>query len=100
MTVAGAGKQFRKFLYVTDIAAAHVLAMVDEAAGRTYNLEGDRPVTVLEVAEIIQVMSPRPDLLEPFLELYLRVMRGPSELSRAEREWVAVLTSDFNDCHY
>jgi alkylhydroperoxidase family enzyme len=53
-----------------------------------------------EVAEIIQVMSPRPDLLEPFLELYLRVMRGPSELSRAEREWVAVLTSDFNDCHY
>ena len=54
MTVSGAGKQFRKFLYVTDLAAAHVLAMGDEAANETYNLEGTRPVTVLEVAESIR----------------------------------------------
>ncbi|MDE0959269.1 MAG: peroxidase [Planctomycetota bacterium] len=53
-----------------------------------------------EVAQIIQVMSPRPDLLEPFLELYVRLMHGTSGLTRAEREWVAVLTSQYNDCHY
>ena len=53
-----------------------------------------------EVAQIIQVMSPRPDLLEPFLELYIRLMQGTSGLTRAEREWVAVLTSQYNDCHY
>jgi hypothetical protein len=54
-----------------------------------------------EVAEIIRVMSPRPDLLEPFLLLYQRLMLAPeTTLSRAEREWVAVMTSNFNDCHY
>jgi UDP-glucose 4-epimerase len=54
MTVSGTGKQFRKFLYVTDLAAAHVLAMSDDAANETYNLEGPRPVTVLEVAEALR----------------------------------------------
>lgn len=54
MTIAGTGKQFRKFLYVTDLAAAHLLAMGEVAENETYNLEGSRPVTVLEVAERIQ----------------------------------------------
>ena len=54
LTVAGDGAQFRKFVYVTDIARAHVLAMQDSAAGETYNLEGAEKVTVLEVAQGIQ----------------------------------------------
>jgi UDP-glucose 4-epimerase len=52
--VAGRGEQFRKFVYVHDVAQAHVLAMAEGAAGQTYNLEGSRKVTVLEVAEGIR----------------------------------------------
>lgn len=54
LTVAGEGKQFRKFVYVRDIADAHLLAMGEQAAGQTYNLEGARKVTVLEVAQGIK----------------------------------------------
>jgi alkylhydroperoxidase family enzyme len=53
-----------------------------------------------DVAQILQVMSPRPDLLEKFLDFYVQLMHHSSGLSRAEREWVAVLTSQHNDCHY
>ena len=52
--VAGRGEQFRKFVYVHDVARAHVQAMAESAAGQTYNLEGSRKVTVLEVAEGIR----------------------------------------------
>lgn len=54
LTVAGKGDQYRKFVYVRDLADAHVLAMNDEAANQTYNLEGERSVSVLEVAEGIR----------------------------------------------
>jgi UDP-glucose 4-epimerase len=54
LTVAGKGDQFRKFLYVTDMARAHLLAMEEKAANQTYNIEGARQVTILEVAEGIR----------------------------------------------
>ena len=54
LTVAGEGKQYRKFVYADDIARAHVLAMDERAVNQIYNLEGLRKVTVLEVAEGIR----------------------------------------------
>src|SRR3990172_2903826 len=54
LTVAGDGDQHRKFVYVRDLADAHVLAMQDAARDQTYNFEGPRRVTVLEVAELIR----------------------------------------------
>ena len=54
LTVAGDGSQYRKFVYVTDIARAHLLAMDESAARQTYNLEGPERVTVLQVAERIR----------------------------------------------
>ena len=51
LTIAGKGDQFRKFVYVRDMADAHVLAMGEQAINQTYNLEGRRQVTILEVAE-------------------------------------------------
>jgi UDP-glucose 4-epimerase len=54
LSVAGRGEQFRKFVYVQDLARGHVLAMADAAANQTYNLEGRRRVSVLEVAEGIR----------------------------------------------
>ncbi len=54
LTVAGSGSQYRRFVYVRDLASAHVLAMSDRAAQQTYNLEGSRKITVLEVARGIR----------------------------------------------
>jgi len=54
LTVAGKGDQFRKFIYVRDMAEAHVLAMRENAIGQTFNLEGVERVTVLQVAEGIR----------------------------------------------
>ena len=54
LTVAGKGDQFRKFLYISDMARAHLLAMEGKAANQTYNIEGGRQVTILEVAEGIR----------------------------------------------
>ncbi len=52
--MAGEGTQYRNFVYVQDLARAHVLAMKEVGANQTYNLEGLRKVTVLEVAEGIR----------------------------------------------
>jgi len=54
LTISGRGEQYRNFVYVRDMAEAHVLAMNDKAVNQTYNLEGTRKVTVLEVAEGIK----------------------------------------------
>jgi UDP-glucose 4-epimerase len=54
LTVSGTGDQYRKFIYVRDMAEGHLLAMNDVATNKTYNLEGARKVTVLEVAEGIR----------------------------------------------
>ena len=54
LTVSGTGDQFRKFIYVSDLAHAHLLAMRDEAANQTFNLEGTERVTVLDVANGIR----------------------------------------------
>src|SRR5262249_1584272 len=53
-TVEGKGPQSRRFVYVRDLAAAHVLAMSARAEQQTYNLEGPRKISVLDVAQGIR----------------------------------------------
>ena len=54
ITIFGDGSQYRNFLYVEDLAQGNVKAMAAVAENQIYNLEGRRPITVLEVAETIQ----------------------------------------------
>ena len=54
LEVAGDGSQFRRFLYVGDLARAHLCALDARATDEVYNLEGTRRVTVLEVAELVR----------------------------------------------
>ncbi len=54
ITIAGSGDQQRNFLYVEDLAEAHVLALSQAAANQTLALEGDTPVSVNEIAETVQ----------------------------------------------
>lgn len=53
-----------------------------------------------ETDQILASHSLNPDALQAHLRLYRTVMFGPSGVSRAEREAMAVCVSAANDCHY
>ena len=53
-----------------------------------------------KVFNIVKAMCLNPLVLNRSMELYKAIMFGPSELSRAERELLAVVVSTANDCHY
>ena len=53
-----------------------------------------------KVFNIVKSMSLNPSVLKRSMGLYKAVMFGPSELSRVERELLAVVVSNANDCHY
>lgn len=52
------------------------------------------------VDNILTIHSLNPASLAVHYELYKVLMFGPSELSRAQREMVAVAVSTANRCHY
>ncbi len=54
LTIAGDGSQFRKFVYVEDLAEGNVLALKPAAANRIYNLDGIEKVSIKMIAETIQ----------------------------------------------
>jgi UDP-glucose 4-epimerase len=53
LTVAGDGRQTRNFIYVEDLADAHVRALAPEAANRTFAVDGAEAVSILKVAETV-----------------------------------------------
>jgi UDP-glucose 4-epimerase len=54
LTIAGDGRQFRKFVYVEDLAEGIVLGLKPIAANRIYNLDGRQKVTILEIAQTVR----------------------------------------------
>jgi len=52
------------------------------------------------VDHILKIHSLNPESLEHHYRLYEHLMRGPSGLSRTEREMIAVAVSRANDCVY
>ncbi len=50
--------------------------------------------------EIVAVQGHNGESLRESMRLYRQVMFGESPLSRAQREMIAVVTSQANDCHY
>lgn len=75
---------------VTDEEAQGTLRQIFEAAlrrtGRVFN--------------IVRAQSLNPPVLKAGIGLYQAAMFGPSELSRALRELLAVVVSRTNGCHY
>ncbi len=53
-----------------------------------------------KVFNIVKAMSLRPSVLQKAIALYETVMFGPSELTRPERELLAVVVSSANTCDY
>jgi len=52
------------------------------------------------VDNIIRIHGPNPLSMEKHYEFYRHLMRGPSPLSLAQREMIAVVVSVANRCHY
>jgi len=54
ITIHGDGLQFRNYVYVEDLADAHVLALEEPAENQVFNLEGPQPVSIRRVAEVVR----------------------------------------------
>ena len=54
LTIAGDGMQFRKFVYVDDLAEGNVLALKARAKNCTFNLDGVEKITIRQLAETVQ----------------------------------------------
>lgn len=52
------------------------------------------------VDNILSIHSLNPASLKSHFDLYKQCMYGPSELSRKQREMIAVVVSAENHCHY
>jgi UDP-glucose 4-epimerase len=61
ITISGTGDQQRNYVYVEDLADAHVRALAPAAAGQTLALEGGTPVSVREIADTVRsLVAPVP----------------------------------------
>jgi uncharacterized peroxidase-related enzyme len=72
----------------------------DEATGELADEYAAARGRAGKVFNIIKAISLRPGVLRAMMGLYREVMFGRSELSRADREFLAVVVSRANDCHY
>jgi alkylhydroperoxidase family enzyme len=52
------------------------------------------------IDHILKIHSLDPPTMESHIQMYRQLMFGPSELSRKEREMIAVVVSVENSCHY
>ena len=72
----------------------------EEATGFLKKLYDDAIKRAGRVFGIVRAMSLTPRTMEAAMGLYSTVMFGRSELTRAQREMMAVVVSRANDCHY
>lgn len=70
-----------------------------DATGRLAELYR-RYTTPQGIDHILKIHSLNPESLEGHYRYYAHIMRGPSRLSRAERELIGVVVSTVNECFY
>jgi alkylhydroperoxidase family enzyme len=73
---------------------------IPEANGALREAYDEVASTRGEVGNILKAHSLHPKVLSAHLHLYKELMFGRSELSRAEREIIALAVSVFNHCDY
>ena len=73
---------------------------IDQAEGIVKN-EYDKGIRRSgRVFNILKIMSQSPAALKDAMRMYLTIMHGASELSRAQREMIATVVSQVNHCKY
>lgn len=63
VTIFGDGSASRRFLYVQDLADAHVLALSETAVNQVYNLEGAEAISIRRLAETVQRFFPTAEII-------------------------------------
>lgn len=72
----------------------------DEAQGKLKELYDKYAEPSGEVDNILKIHSLNVKSLKAHYDLYAHLMRGRSDLSRVQREMIAVVASVANHCHY
>ena len=72
----------------------------DEAEGRLKDLYERYKEPWGGVDHIVSIHSLNVKSMKTHYDLYAHLMRGRSDLSRAQREMIAVVSSAVNRCHY
>lgn len=72
----------------------------DAATGELRSIYDDLVARRGKLSNIMQVQSLNPGAMQRHLDLYMHLMFGRSELSRADREAIAVVVSATNECAY
>jgi uncharacterized peroxidase-related enzyme len=71
-----------------------------EASGRLKEIYEELEKQRGQIAEVHKMQSLRPESIVKHMELYMEIMFSRSELSRAQREMMAVVVSVANNCSY
>jgi len=53
IVIQGDGSQYRNYVYIEDLARAHLLALNKKAENQVYNLEGSRRISIADIAATI-----------------------------------------------
>jgi uncharacterized peroxidase-related enzyme len=72
----------------------------EEATGRLKEIYNSLQQSRGKIAEVHKIQSLRPESIVKHMDLYMEIMYSRSELSRAEREMMAVVVSATNNCPY
>jgi len=72
----------------------------DESTGRLREIYDNLIASRGKLADVHTIQSLRPESIVKHIDLYLEIMFSKSELSRAEREMIAVVVSAANGCEY
>jgi UDP-glucose 4-epimerase len=64
ITINGDGSQFRNYVYVEDLAAAHTRCLADVAENQVFNLDGAEPISIRRITESIARILNRPITIE------------------------------------
>jgi len=73
---------------------------IEEASGVTKGEYDAAVERAGRIWNIVSIQSQLPEVMRDSMRLYSSIMFGPSPLSRAQREMIAVVTSSVNECHY
>jgi UDP-glucose 4-epimerase len=92
INIMGDGKQYREFLYVGDMVEAQVLALKEVAHNKVYNLTGERPVTVEELAKQVVKHFPAEIDFIPQARVEPKLKRIKNDLAKAELGWQPTTT--------
>lgn len=72
----------------------------EEASGQLKTIYDDLIKSRGQLAAVHMIQSLRPESIVKHMDLYMEIMYAKSELSRAEREMMAVVVSTANNCKY